>query len=95
MPPTLVCWVECTDIYKNILIKYNKNKSGSAVAAWFVKASVFHSVNLALSTNGGWNPIEVWCINHSVVERLCRNSQCRVPGPSKIGFIIHAFNVSC
>ena len=27
-----------------------------AVVAWFVKASVFHSVNYAPSANGGSNP---------------------------------------
>ena len=29
----------------------------------------------------GLNPVYVWCIDRSVAERLCCNSQCRTPGP--------------
>ena len=72
------------------------------VQPWWLggRASASHSVEVGVQTLikcylGGSNPIEVWCINRSVEETLCRNSHCRTPGPSKIGFIIHAFNVSC
>ena len=41
--------------------------------AWFVKASVFHSVNSAPSGNGGSNPAWVWYIDRSEVDTLCRN----------------------
>ena len=39
----------------NFLVKIS-NWIGPAAVAWFVKASVFHSVNSALSANGGSNP---------------------------------------
>ena len=34
-----------------------------AVVAWFVKASVFHSVNYAPSVNGGSHPAWKCCID--------------------------------
>ena len=34
------------------------------MGAWFVKASVFHSVNSAPSANGGSNPAWECCIDH-------------------------------
>ena len=41
----------------------NTEKFSPAVVAWFVKASVFHSVNSAPSANGGSNP--AWeCYNY-------------------------------
>ena len=51
-----------------------------AVVAWFVKASVFHSINSAPFANGGSNPAWVCYIDRSEVETLCRNSNCRAPG---------------
>ena len=36
--------------------------------AWFIKASVFNSVNSAPSANGGLNPAWVWYIDRSEVE---------------------------
>ena len=39
-----------------------------------------HSVEEVHLAIGGSNPILVWCINHSEVETLCRNSKCRTPG---------------
>ena len=54
--------------------------SGPAVVAWFVKVSVFHSVNSAPSGNSGSNPAWVWFIDRSEVETLCRNSNCRARG---------------
>ena len=53
---------------------------GSAVVAWFVKASVFHSGNSAPSANGGPNLPWVCYTDRSEVETLCRNSNCRAPG---------------
>ena len=38
-------------------------KYSPAVVAWFVKASVFHSVNSAPSANGGSNPAWECCID--------------------------------
>ena len=40
-----------------------KSKFRPAVVAWFVKASVFHSVNSAPSVNGGSNPAWECCID--------------------------------
>ena len=51
-----------------------------AVVAWFVKASVFNSVNSAPSANGVLNPAWVWYIDRSEAETLCRNSNCRAQG---------------
>ena len=65
-----------TKIY---LFKQN-NVNCQAVVAWFVKASVFHSVNSAPSASGGSNPAWVWHIDLSEVETLCSNSNCRAPG---------------
>ena len=58
----------------------NKSFYCPAVVAWFVKASVFHSVNSTPTANGGSNPAWVWYINGSEVETLCCNSNCRAPG---------------
>ena len=42
----------------------DKVKTGCpAVVAWFVRASVFHSVNYAPSANGGLNPAWECCID--------------------------------
>ena len=41
----------------------NKWQDSPAVVAWFVKASVFHSVNSAPSANGGSNPAWECCID--------------------------------
>ena len=42
------------------------------VVAWKVKALVSHSVDSSLCAFGGSNPVQVWCINRSEVETLCR-----------------------
>ena len=50
---------------RQLLVKcyYNKWLSRPAAVAWFVKASVFHSVNSAPSANGGSNPDWECCID--------------------------------
>ena len=45
----------CIMRFNFFLVKY-KAERDPAVVAWFVKASVFHSVNSAPSANGGSNP---------------------------------------
>ena len=47
----------------SIISKQIKLFPGPAVVAWFIKASVFHSVNSAPSVNGGSNPARECCIN--------------------------------
>ena len=52
------------DFLANICIIY------PAVVAWFIKASVFHSVNYAPSANGGSNPAWVWYITNQLRLQL-------------------------
>ena len=51
-----------------------------AVVAWFVKASVFHSVNSAPSANGGSNPIWECCIDRLNLKEFVaiQIARCRV-----------------
>ena len=48
-------------VVKNFRISLIAQRSPAGVA-WFVKASIFHSVNSAPSANGRLNPAWVWYI---------------------------------
>ena len=65
-----------------------------AVVAWFVKASVFHSVNSAPSANGGSNPAWECCFNCLNLKEFVtiQIARCRVLFR---GFTIQAPGVSC
>ena len=80
------------DTYKNS--RLHNDMLSSAMVAWFVKASVFQSVNSAPSANGGSNTAWKGCIDHLNLKEFVAIQIAR-PRVLFGGFTIQAPGISC